>query len=255
MRQGIVVAALVGIMSLGTAAVTGFHEFVAAPAAKAEPASAAPVRRVAQVVVPAETPFSAAPVAGRGDRDEVMTILNWFSAAARDKRVLPSGGAGRFVAKVPGGARPVVAFAAGIGIAPATARPDFGAALKWYALAADKGDGEARYQVGVAYRDGVGVAADRTLALRFFREAAETGNPHAALALGELYAANAGEMPDALRWLDRAVARCAPLPVCEKAEAARGRLVAQMTPEQIAAARLPEAVPAPAVAGLTVIGG
>ena len=56
----------------------------------------------------------------------------------------------------------------------------------WYRAAAEKGDAIARYNLGVVYEHGMGVAADRAEAIRWYRAAAEAGASRAEAALRRL---------------------------------------------------------------------
>jgi TPR repeat protein len=56
----------------------------------------------------------------------------------------------------------------------------------WYRAAAEKGDAIARYNLGVVYEHGMGVAADRAEALRWYRAAADAGAGKAEAALRRL---------------------------------------------------------------------
>ena len=59
-------------------------------------------------------------------------------------------------------------------------------ALKWYRKAADLGDSNAQYSLGVLYAQGRGVSMDEALALDWYRKAAEQGNARAIEALQRL---------------------------------------------------------------------
>jgi TPR repeat protein len=58
---------------------------------------------------------------------------------------------------------------------------------KWFRLAADQGDPDAMVNLGFHYFVGKGVTKDFKEALKLFRRAAETGNPNALHNLGLMY--------------------------------------------------------------------
>lgn len=89
--------------------------------------------------------------------------------------------------------------------------------MKWESLmlmkvAAQKGDPEAQFLVGVQYRVGDGFERDQAEAAKWLRKAAESGHVEAQYALGELYAdADPGsefaDPDEALKWLQAAAAK------------------------------------------------
>jgi uncharacterized protein len=60
-------------------------------------------------------------------------------------------------------------------------------AVHWYRLAAEAGDREAVFALGLMYLEGRGVERDRAEAARRFRAAADLGQPMAAYNLALLY--------------------------------------------------------------------
>lgn len=81
-------------------------------------------------------------------------------------------------------------------------------ALKWYRKAAEAGDGEASYRVGEAYFTGKGAPRDLTEAISWFSLAAERGEIQAYSKTGWCYQAWAGD-PDyekAIEWYSKGVA-------------------------------------------------
>ena len=64
---------------------------------------------------------------------------------------------------------------------------DYAEALKLFRLAADQGDAEAQYNIAVMYRDGNGVLRDFAAALKGFRLAADQGLATAQTNLGVMY--------------------------------------------------------------------
>ena len=80
---------------------------------------------------------------------------------------------------------------------------DFTEALRWFRIAADQGHAAARFNVGVIYDSGLGVAQDFAEAARWYRLAAEQGYAAAQYNLGALYEAGQGVSQsdaEALRW-------------------------------------------------------
>jgi len=84
---------------------------------------------------------------------------------------------------------------------------DYGRAFKEWKAAAEAGQAEAQFDLGVLYAQGKGVQRDLTIAERWYRKAAEQGNAEAEFALGQMYSRGWG-MPrdeaDALRWFQMA---------------------------------------------------
>ena len=69
--------------------------------------------------------------------------------------------------------------------------------------AADQGDAEAQYNLGVMYNTGMGVLQDDAEAVRWFRLAAEQGQAEAQFFLGVMYNTGMGVLKDdaeAVRW-------------------------------------------------------
>jgi uncharacterized protein len=84
---------------------------------------------------------------------------------------------------------------------------DYGTAFREWKAAAEAGQAEAEFDLGVLYAQGKGVQRDLTLAERWYRKSAEQGNAEAEFALGQMYSRGWG-MPrdeaDALRWFQMA---------------------------------------------------
>jgi len=70
--------------------------------------------------------------------------------------------------------------------------PDYAATVTQYRKAADRGDTEARYNLGLLYELGNGVPQSYEIAAVWYREAASKGSLKAALKLGMLYDAGRG---------------------------------------------------------------
>jgi TPR repeat protein len=64
---------------------------------------------------------------------------------------------------------------------------DYDLALKWYQLAANQGDSDAQYNLGVLYDEGNGTAQDYKTALKWYQLAADQGHSYAQYNLGVLY--------------------------------------------------------------------
>ncbi len=78
---------------------------------------------------------------------------------------------------------------------------------KWYANAADRGDVEAQYILGVRYHNGQGVPKDPKDAAKLIRRAAEKGLPNAQAYLGSLYRTGDGvpkDSAEAAKWFRNA---------------------------------------------------
>ena len=76
-------------------------------------------------------------------------------------------------------------------------------ALKWYRLAADQGDATAQSNLGSMYANGDGVTQDDAEALKWYRKAADQGNAWAQYSLGSMYQNGLGVTQDyaeALKW-------------------------------------------------------
>ena len=79
-------------------------------------------------------------------------------------------------------------------------------AVRWYRRSADQGDARGQNNLGVRYRDGLGVVQDYREAVRWFRRAAEQGDAFAQDNLGWMYANGRGVQRDdaeAVRWYRR----------------------------------------------------
>ena len=79
--------------------------------------------------------------------------------------------------------------------------------MKWYRMAADQGDAQAQYNLGVMYYEGQGVSQDYSAAMKLFRMAADQGNARAQCNLGVVYYQGQGvpqNTSEALRWLHKA---------------------------------------------------
>jgi len=87
------------------------------------------------------------------------------------------------------------------------APPDYAAARKWYARAADNGFAAAQNSLGVMYAKGQAVEMDYVAAAKWYRQAAEQGYVQAQYNLGVVYAAGKGvpqDFSEAALWYRRA---------------------------------------------------
>ena len=140
-----------------------------------------------------------------GDVDAMMYLGVMYgtgrgvTADYQAARVVPQGGGRR---KQPGHVQrwPSV---------PPGARPaeNYSEAMSWFRKAATSGNAEAMFNVGVLYRDGLGVPVDYGEALNWFRKAAGAGDDIAANAIGVLYQQGLGvsvDYAEAMSWYRRA---------------------------------------------------
>jgi TPR repeat protein len=82
---------------------------------------------------------------------------------------------------------------------------DYKTAVKWYKLAAEQGDADAQYNLGVMYAEGKGVPQDYKTAVKWYRLAAEQGDADAQYNLGNAYVRGQGVIQDnvyAHMWLN-----------------------------------------------------
>jgi TPR repeat protein len=79
--------------------------------------------------------------------------------------------------------------------------------IKWYRKAAEQGDAEAQFNLGVRYANGDGVTKDQSEAVMWYRKAAEQGNAEAQFNLGVCYANGDGvtkDQSEAVIWYRKA---------------------------------------------------
>jgi TPR repeat protein len=80
-------------------------------------------------------------------------------------------------------------------------------AVKWYRKAAEQGDSEGQFYLGLMYRRGWGVEKDYAEACKWYRKAGEQGNPDGQNGLGVLYENGWGvekDYAEARKWYRRA---------------------------------------------------
>ena len=114
--------------------------------------------------------------------------------------------------------------------------------MKWYRLAADQGDAEARYNLGLMYDTGQGVPQDYAQAVKWYRLAADQGDARAQNNLGVMYGTGQGVPQDyiqAHKWYNLAASRLTASEKEPRDRAVKNRdiIAAKMTPAQIAEAQ------------------
>jgi uncharacterized protein len=90
----------------------------------------------------------------------------------------------------------------------AVGKGGYATALRELRPAAERGDAEAQYRLGVMYEFGRGVAMDKPLAMAWYRRAVAQGNVSAQVELGVIYATGDGVIQDdvqAVEWFRKAV--------------------------------------------------
>jgi uncharacterized protein len=83
-------------------------------------------------------------------------------------------------------------------------------AVKWFYKSAEQGYAEAQFDLGVCFRDSIGVKQNYAEALKWFRKAADQGFASAQLNLGSLYADGQGvpeNYVEAINWYRKAAAQ------------------------------------------------
>ena len=86
-------------------------------------------------------------------------------------------------------------------------RQDYAEAVRWYQMAAERGNAEAQGSLGWMYERGHGVPKDDAEAVRWYHKAAEQGNAVAQHFLGRMYEEGRGVSKDdseAVRWYRKA---------------------------------------------------
>jgi TPR repeat protein len=117
---------------------------------------------------------------------------------------------------------------------------DYAQAIKWYRLAAEQGEADAEFNLGIMYFYGRGLPQDHAEAIKWFQGAAEQGHASAEFNLGVIYAKGQGVPQDyvqAYMWFNRAARRASDTEGRDRAVRNRDSVAAHMTPAQIAEAR------------------
>ena len=84
---------------------------------------------------------------------------------------------------------------------------DYTVAMKWYRKAAEQGLADSQYNLGVMYHEGEGVPQDSTEAVKWFRDAAEQGYAKAQYNLGVMYHEGEGvpqNHTETMKWSQKA---------------------------------------------------
>ncbi|MDG2286187.1 MAG: tetratricopeptide repeat protein, partial [Alphaproteobacteria bacterium] len=84
---------------------------------------------------------------------------------------------------------------------------DFTEAAKWYRKAAEQGNADAQFNLGVMYYNGDGVTQDYVEAAKWYRKVAEQGDAEAQNKLGFMYRKGEGVTQDyaeAVKWYRKA---------------------------------------------------
>jgi TPR repeat protein len=117
---------------------------------------------------------------------------------------------------------------------------NFSVAQRWFRMAATKGNPDAEYDLGLMYANGDGVGQDYAEAARWYRLAADQGQSDAQNSLGMRYKRGQGVAQDyvqAYKWFDLSATFAASLEGRARAEANREKIVAVITPAQLAEAQ------------------
>jgi uncharacterized protein len=84
---------------------------------------------------------------------------------------------------------------------------DYASAMAYYRMAADKGDAQAQYDIGLLYSNGMGVSRDDKIAFQWFHVAAAQGHVASITWLGVMYASGRGVQQDyieSMKWNKKA---------------------------------------------------
>ena len=144
----------------------------------------------------------------------LMLIAGSYSLAQGMRGGMTGGGTGR---------------GAGIGGMASALEPD--ETIASLRAAAEQGDAQTQYRLGIIYETGQDVAQDHAEAARWLHMAAERGNAPAQNSLGGMYTVGLGVTRDhaeAYAWLSTAAAQGQ-----SRAEEVRPSLLEEMTPSQI----------------------
>ena len=125
---------------------------------------------------------------------------------------------------------------------------DFSSAAQWWKLSADNGFALAQEQLGVLYREGIGVPQDFKVAAKLIEQAAQQGFFPAQMEIGEIYEKAQGVAQDLIRaysWFNIACATAPSEYDRQGATQAQNQIAQRMNSDQVSEAeRLdPEASP------------
>jgi TPR repeat protein len=174
---------------------------------------------------------------GRGVKRDIAHAFYWFEKAAAQNLPQAQWNLGELYATGLPGVEPdpkkatqLCKRAANAGFAPASAT--LGAlfarankherAVRWWTLAAEKGDLESLFNLGQAHRLGLGTAKDEAKAFQFFLKAALAGVAAAQSRVGLAYATGEGAALDpieAYKWIELAATRGDKAAVANRARA------------------------------------
>ena len=90
---------------------------------------------------------------------------------------------------------------------------DYAKAAKWYEKAANQGDNSAQNNLGIMYNKGDGVSKDYGRAIEWYRKSADQNNANAQYNLGTIYESGEGvpqDFNEALQWYKKAAAQNQP---------------------------------------------
>jgi len=113
---------------------------------------------------------------------------------------------------------------------------DLAQAARWYRKAAEQGNSDAQFGLGVLYFHGQGVPENTEETAKWYRRAAEQGNADGQLGLGLLYLLGKGVRQDGKKayiWLDLAAAQGN-----TQAEIVRGMVEKDLDPETLSQAKI-----------------
>ncbi len=119
-------------------------------------------------------------------------------------------------------------------------RGDYETALREFQPLAEQGDAGAQYNLGLLYRQGLGVPQDDAEAVKWYRKAAEQGDATAQSRLGIMYGKGEGVPQDYVQahmWFNLAASQLPPGEDRDSAVGNRDDVARQMTPDQIAEAQ------------------
>ncbi|MGN0978147.1 MAG: tetratricopeptide repeat protein [Faecousia sp.] len=124
-------------------------------------------------------------------------------------------------------------------------RKDWKEAVKWYRMAAEQGDPYGQDRLGDCYRWGDGVSADPVQAVFWYRKAAEQGNPFAQYHLSQQYESGSGvekDLSQAIFWCRKAADKYVP-GASEQLAQLEAKLAAQTKPLSLSEKRAPVVPP------------
>jgi TPR repeat protein len=176
-----------------------------------------------QGFAPAQNDLGSMYARGRGVKQDYAEALRWYRKAAEQGEAQAQSSIGAM-------------YMLGQGVE----RNDV-EAVRWLRKAAEQGFAPAQSNLGTMYADGRGVTQDGAEAAHWYSKAAEQGLAEAHYNLGELYELGKALPRDTIEahfWYALAATVEPAGPLHDEATKSRDRVAAQLTPTQIAAARL-----------------